>query len=112
MQYTNGNAMKPDHVNSLSQSDESTAENEQAANPPAMVFQNGQVLTRIWANPNHWGDITWKVDQLRVKSPTARSKFARNLFLSDLWDAMRGLYRSHRWITKIERRKRWTVFGK
>lgn len=77
-----------------------------------MTFLNAQILTRVWANPNHWGDITWKVDQLRIKAPTASKKHARNLFASDLWDAMRGLYQAHRWIKKADRRRRRGGFWK
>lgn len=32
---------------------------------PAMAFTHGRIMTRVWANPNHWGDISWKVDQAR-----------------------------------------------
>ena len=112
MQYVNGNATKHDHTHAFASIDEANDENEQAANPPAMVFLNGQVLTRIWANPNHWGGITWKVDQLRVKAPTAKSRFAKNFFQSDLWDAMRGLYQACRWIKKAERRSRRADYRK
>ena len=77
--------------------------------PPAMVFVNGQVLTRIWANQNHWHDITWKIDQVRVRKSGQQSRVSRSFFVDDLQDAMRGLYHAQKWVRRAERRrnKRW-----
>jgi hypothetical protein len=62
----------------------------------------------VWANPNHWGEITWKVDQLRFRfGNSTTSNVARSFHLDDLQDAMRGLYQAKQWIRRTERRRRW-----
>ena len=76
--------------------------------PPAKEFVNGRVVTRVWANPNHWGEITWRVDQLRIRyGAVTNSAVARSFHLGDLDDAIRGLYWARQWVKKAERRSRW-----
>jgi hypothetical protein len=72
---------------------------------PAYVITRGQVVTRIWADPNHWGGITWKVDQVRVKPPTASRQWSKSFYFDNLQDAMRGLYAAQRWIWLTEHRR-------
>ena len=78
--------------------------------PPAHVLVNGRVITRIWANRTHWGEIVWRVDQYRKNHP-AEIGSHRSLFTGDLQDAMRGLYQAQRWIQRTERRRRRSFFG-
>jgi hypothetical protein len=81
-----------------------------AKQPPAHVLVNGRVITRIWANRTHWGEIVWQVDQHRKNHP-AEIGTHRSLFTSDLQDAIRGLYQAQRWIRRTERRRRRSFFG-
>lgn len=70
MQHTNGSAIRNDHVQSFPETNasgnQSTPE-RWTSEPPAKELPNGRVITRVWANPNHWGDITWRVDQIRIR---------------------------------------------
>src|SRR5262245_4162251 len=82
------------------------ASNQVASEPAAKTIQTGRVLTRIWATPRVWGEITWRVSQIRTGSDSRGSGEYRSLHLEDLWDGMRGLYRAHKWIRRTERRRR------
>ena len=111
MQHTNGSAIRNDHVQSFP---ETTVSGKQStperwtSEPPAKEFCIARVVTRVWANPNHWGDITWRVDQIRVRHANQpRSSMAKNFHPEDLQDAMRGLYQAQQWIRKAERRRFW-----
>ncbi len=73
--------------------------------PPAMAFTHGRIMTRVWANPNHWGDISWKVDQAR-QLHSGMGNYSRSYCPEDLQDAMRGMYAAKRWIKNAERRSR------
>lgn len=75
--------------------------------PPAFAKEYGRIATRVWAEPNHWGEITWRVDQFRSHSHAAGEGRYRSFHLDDLNDAMRGLYRAQQWIRRAERRLRW-----
>lgn len=77
--------------------------------PPAKTIPVGRVLTRIWANPTVWGEITWRITQIRTGSEARGAGEYRSLHLDDLWDGIRGLYQAHRWIRRVERRRhrRW-----
>ena len=76
--------------------------------PPAKEFLNGRIVTRVWANQNHWGGITWRIDQIRIRyGYVTNTSMARSFHLEDISDAIRGLYLARQWIKKTERRKRW-----
>ena len=110
MQHTNGSAIRNDHVQSFSETNAGSqpAPERWTAEPPAKEFSNGRLITRVWANPNHWGDITWRVDQIRVRHANQpRSSVAKSFHPEDLQDAMRGLYQAQQWIRKTERRRFW-----
>lgn len=117
MENVNGSALKwnarigqpaenePEHHE---QQQETKSPKQKTSAPPAMAFQHGRVMTRVWANPNCWGGVTWRVDQARqIYSGTGN--YARSYHAEDLRDAMRGLYAAERWIKKAERRRtrRW-----
>lgn len=78
--------------------------------PPAKRITNGEVLTRIWANRNAWGEISWKVDQVREDHYSGSRKTHRGLYFEHLQDAMRGLYEAKRWIARMERRRNRSWF--
>jgi hypothetical protein len=83
---------------------------EEKKNHPAHVIEQGRTITRIWAEQNDWGTVTWRVDQYRVPVPNYMGAMFRSFHAMDLQDAMRGLYRAQRWIKKTERqirRRRW-----
>jgi hypothetical protein len=96
MQITNG---AYDESKNLGNHDLREEEAAPAApkNPPAQTFLHGAVETRIWANPTHWGAVTFKVDQVRGR------KKSKSLYLDDLRDAERGLYEARGWIKRAER---------
>jgi hypothetical protein len=72
---------------------------------PAHVISTGRVLTRIWAEQNTWGGITWRVDQYRMPVPNYIGGKYRSFHISDIHDAMRGLYLAKSWIKKAERQR-------
>ncbi len=77
---------------------------------PAHVIEQGRIVTRIWAELNNWGGITWRVDQYRVPVPNYLGATYHSFHFSDLQDAMRGLYRAKQWVKKSDRqyrRRRW-----
>lgn len=84
--------------------------NGYSQHPPAKEFLNGRVLTRIWANPNHWQEITWRVDQLRIRLGDRMAPTAKSFHIEDLQDAMRGLYQAQKWIRRATRRRRFTLW--
>lgn len=75
--------------------------------PPAKVFRNGDVTTKVWANHRGPGHLTWNVQQFRVYRTAKGLGEARSFRLDDLRDAMRGAYQAERWIRKNERRYRF-----
>lgn len=77
--------------------------------PAAKTFPNGRVLTRVWAELTVWGEIKWRISQIRTGSETRGAGEYRSLHFDDLWDGIRGLYQAHRWIRRTERRRdrRW-----
>ena len=88
--------------------DDETTPQRWRSDPPAKEFVNGRVVTRVWANPNHWGEITWRVDQLRIRyGAVANTGVAKSFHLNDISDAIRGLYWARQWVKKAERRQRW-----
>jgi len=111
MQHTNGSAIRNDQVQPLRENNtpgEQPTALRWTQDPPAKEFSDGRVVTRVWANPNHWGDITWRVDQLRLRYGNQPSSTAAKSFhLEDLQNAMRGLYQAQQWIRKAERRRYW-----
>ena len=72
--------------------------------PAAKEFAFGRIVTRIWANRNQWGDVTWKVDQVRRDYSGTLRKF-RGHYFDDLKDAVRGLYSAGQWIRRAEKRR-------
>ncbi|HEY4311884.1 MAG TPA: hypothetical protein VGN12_20720 [Pirellulales bacterium] len=76
---------------------------------PAHSLTNGRILTRIWAEQNDWGSITWRVDQYRMPVPNYAGGKFRSFHICDLQDAMRGLYEAKRWIKRADRQstRRW-----
>lgn len=79
-----------------------------AARPvqPARVFVNGNVTTKVWANRDASGHLTWSVQLLRGYPTAEGLGQARSFRPDDLRDAMRGAYQAERWIRKNERRYR------
>ena len=77
--------------------------------PAAKSFTNGRILTRVWAELMVWGDIKWRVSQIRTGSDSRGPDEYRSLHFEDLWDGIRGYYQAHQWIRRIERRRnrRW-----
>ena len=78
---------------------------------PAETFPNGRIITRVWANPTHWGGIAWRVDQYRIDTDGRGTVRYHNAHPKDLNDAMRGLYQAQRWIRRTERRRHRRRFG-
>ena len=76
---------------------------------PTKVFFLGHVKTKVWANYQAPGSLTWSIQQVRVYRGPKGEMEARSFRLEDLRDAMRGAYRAERWIRKQERRHR--LFG-
>ncbi len=76
---------------------------------PAHSFPTGRILTRIWAEQNVWGGVTWRVDQYRMPVPNYAGGKFRSFHVCDLQDAMRALYEAKRWIKRAERQRtrRW-----
>lgn len=68
--------------------------------PPAHVIRRGNVVTRIWANPNHWGEITWRVDQRFINMGTQSQWYGKSIPGNCLQDAVRGLYQAQVWISR------------
>ena len=66
---------------------------------PAKVFDNGRVVTRVWANRTAWGEVDWSVDQVRVFS-RQNSRHTHSFQGEDLMDAMRGLNRARSWVRR------------
>jgi hypothetical protein len=79
---------------------------EERKSHPAHVIEQGRIVTRIWAEQNDWGTVTWRVDQYRIPVPNYLGAMFRSFHASDLQDAMRGLYRAQRWIKQAERQQR------
>jgi hypothetical protein len=73
---------------------------------PAKVFSNGDVTTKVWANHDAAGHLTWSIQQFRVYRTPKGYLEARSFRFDDLHDAMRGAYEAERWIRKNERRYR------
>lgn len=82
----------------------SQPENEEPRVRPAKSIPQGDVITRIWANPNVLGDFEWSIDQRRK---TATGVLCKSLRPEHVEDAIRGLYLSLKWIKKTERRLFW-----
>jgi hypothetical protein len=78
--------------------------------PPAHIIVKGRVVTRIWANPNYWGGVTWKVDQGLLKSYTADGQGSKSLYYENIRDAVRGLYEAKEWIRRAEVNRSWKRF--
>jgi len=96
MTYTNG----VDHAeigHRFSEESDDELPEAKPRNQPAMVIRIGQVETRIWANPTHWGAVSFRVDQVRGRR-------SRSFSATDLRDAWCGLYRAQKWIRKMEKR--------
>ncbi len=74
---------------------------------PAKTIMVGDVSTRIWANKNDMGEITWSIDQRRRRSDGWGGPVCKTFRREHLQDAMRGLYKASAWIKKTERRLRW-----
>lgn len=106
MQHVNGYA-NPNVIPAAAPTDDESSPRSARRHPPAYETQAGRVVTRIWADPNHWGEITWRIDQYRSHSSDAGAGRYRSFHPSDLNDAMRGLYRAQRWVRRAERRRRW-----
>lgn len=75
---------------------------------PAMTFMVGNVSTRIWANQNEFGQMSWTIDQRRTRLEGWGTPTCKTLRPEHLQDAMRGLYKAQGWIKKAERRLRWS----
>lgn len=111
MQHINGSANRNEEQQSLLDNNAPGVRqtvSHWTQEPPAKEFSNGRVITRVWANPNHWGDITWRVDQIRIRyGSSSKTTVAKSMHVEDLQDAMRGFYQAKRWIRKTERSRRW-----
>lgn len=84
--------------------DSAPANNSLRKLSPANVITRGQVVTRIWADLNHWNGVTWKIDQVRVTPPTSGRDWSKSFYFDNLPDAIRGLYAAQRWIWQREHR--------
>ena len=111
MQHTHGSAIRNDQMQSprdITTPEKHFTPERWTPDRPAKDFSDGRVVTRVWANPNHWGDITWRVDQVRIRyGNQPGSSLAKSFHPEDLQDAMRGLYKAQQWIRKTERRRFW-----
>lgn len=79
-------------------------------NRPAKRFNDGRVVTVVYANPTHWGEIAWKVQQYRAEFYGGVERRHSGVYLEDLQHALRGLYKAKRWIKRTERRRRGSWF--
>lgn len=111
MQHTNGsyhtNGQQPP---TTSLSDATDAPTLRQASPRPKRITVGRIVTCIFANPTSWGEIAWKVEQVREKQTLGGERRYGGFYADDLQDAMRGLYQAKRWIRKIERRRRGSWF--
>lgn len=97
MTYTNGIDQAEVQAKQREELEEGQAPPPASHNPPAHVIRCGAVETRIWANPTHWGAVTFRVDQIR-------NRRSRSFGANDLADAIRGLYRAQQWVRSMEKR--------
>src|SRR5262249_23315898 len=111
MEQTNGTTEPKIVTNGTNAHTAKVIEKPVVNEPPAKTFQTGRVLTRIWATPRAWGEITWRITQIRTGSESRGAGEYRSLHFEDLWDAMRGYYKAHCWIRRTERRRQRRWFG-
>ena len=89
---------------------EQTGRYREPVNRPAQVTTKKNVVTRIWANPTLWGDVVWKVDQIRYSHHDGQRQTSRSFHEDQISDAIRGLYDAKIWIKRANRRlrlRRW-----
>lgn len=70
---------------------------------PAMVFEEGTTVTRVWANRSAWGVPDWRIDQIRVYPRGGEFGMTRSLAPRDVKDALRGLYKAGQWVKRQSR---------
>ncbi len=80
---------------------------EEPKQQPAKSIKVGDVNTRVWANKDDLGEITWSIDQRRTRSDGRGGATCKTMRREHLQDAIRGLYKASVWIKKTERRLRW-----
>lgn len=101
MQLTNGHYNDEEEL-----AEEETPKSESAPKkpwqPPAHVITRGDVVTRIWANPNHWGEITWRIDQRVIDKATPGRWYRKSIPGNCLRDAVLGLYLAQEWIARTQ----------
>jgi hypothetical protein len=109
MEHTNGTTEPKVTVNGTNGRTAHILDKPVANEPPAKTFETGRVLTRIWATPHLWGEITWRITQIRNGSASGGPSESRSAYIDDLWDAIRGYYKAYAWIRRTERRRqrRW-----
>jgi hypothetical protein len=73
----------------------------------AKSWKDGRISTTVYCNFRPWGELEFKVTQNRALPDHYDKERSEVFHEDDLQDAMRGLYRSQRWIKKRRRRLLW-----
>lgn len=73
---------------------------------PEVVFPHGSVRTRIWADDTPWGEVEFKVNQIRLIAGGERSRSSRSFRVEELTDVALGAIAAKRWIRKAHGRLR------
>lgn len=69
----------------------------------AESFTFGRVRIRIWANPSYLGDVTWRVEMVRLYYRQGQELEASTFEPEDLWNVMRAAHTARAWIRRKER---------
>jgi hypothetical protein len=85
-------------------------ENEPSASDavrrPIKTVVTGRVRTRVWGDPKVWGKVTWTIDQTCLQVHEGETRMSKTYRVADLSNALWGLLLAHRWIRKVERRRK------
>jgi hypothetical protein len=97
MQTING-SYKHDNSIDVGQLEVPATEPKERHAPPAHVIIKGRVVTRVWANPNAWGEVTWNIDQRLISYAQSSRWLSRTMPADCIDDAMRGMFAAQQWI--------------
>src|SRR4051812_5785563 len=77
-----------------------------AARRPIKTVATGRVRTRVWGDPQLWGKVAWTIDQVCLQVHEGETRVSKTYRVADLSNALLGLFFAHRWIRKVERRRK------
>jgi len=97
--HVNGQASKPIR-------DRLTVQREIYGDRSAVYFEHGRVCTFIFAEQRLWGEIEFRVQQVRKG---LNGQFSDGFRSEDVQDMIRGANQAKQWINKRQRSLAWKV---